>query len=180
MDEKNKDTQDSLSEIEELKSLGDKLTGLVPDRPRFDEFPKYSYSPMSIQIDRANHEAEGILKDAKLAVIRSYLKNEEERTRRQRPLLFIIAGLTFFQLSIFNVIIGAVVYFSFRNAEPSVLAALFGVLKYYIGATVTELIGMIAVITTGTYSLNHIKTMELLLKDKKSDKTKTDHEENAH
>ena len=161
-DSVNTQPTDSNPSFDELKNkLSDavptKLESTVPNTPSEDEVESL--------IVRYNDKSVEILKDAKLAAIWSFVKNESERTKRQKPLLYIVAIFTAIQLIAFNVIIAAVAWFSFQNSETDVITQLFDILKYYIGATVVELISMLAYITSGTFSTNHVKTMELLLKN---------------
>lgn len=101
------------------------------------------------------------------AVITTYIINETERVKRQRPLLFAVLVITFIQLLVFNAIVAAVVYLSFISDQQETINNLFEILKYYIGATVAELIGMVLFIVTGTFSSSHVETMKILLRRNK-------------
>ena len=62
---------------------------------------------------------------------------------------------------------------SFQTAQLEAITIdvvhnLFTILKYYIGATIVELIGMVWFITKGTFSSDHVKTMQSVLKGKSS------------
>ena len=50
---------------------------------------------------------------------------------------------------------------------------LFSIVKYYIGATVVELMGMIAFIAKGTFSSDHIKVMKFLFTEKEESEQET-------
>ena len=76
--------------------------------------------------------------------------------------------LTGFQVVVFNVIIAGTGWFVFHLNDASVFPLFFDILKYYIGATVVELIGILAFIIKGTFTSDHTKLMEILLnRDKK-------------
>lgn len=127
----------------------------IPESPTAGE--------INLLIEKHNDIMVNALNDAKLAAIWSFVKNEKERTERQKPLLFIVAGLTVIQLLAFNGIIGVAVWLVFKNGRTEVITHFIDLLKYYIGATVVELLSMLAYITTGTFSTNHVKTMNKLL-----------------
>ena len=104
---------------------------------------------------------------AKSAIIKSYAKNETERVKRQKYLLWAVVALTAIQMVFFNGVIAGVVYLSFKSGEQETINNIFDILKYYIGATVVELIGMIVYITSGTFSSSHVDTMKMLIQGSK-------------
>lgn len=161
--------QNPETEFEDLKNLlsdevPNDIESSIPESPTEDEVDSL--------IEKYNDKMVDVLKDAKLAAIWSFVKNESERTKRQKPLLFIVAGFTAIQLVAFNLIIGLTAWLVFKNGDTNVIIHLIELLKYYIGATVVELITMLAYITTGTFSTNHVKTMDKLLENISEEKTK--------
>ena len=120
-----------------------------------------------------NHHNEGVmdtLEDAKIAAIRSFTINENERAKRQRPLLIAILVITAIQCVFFNVLMGGVAFFILKMEEPEVLYQLFEILKWYIGATVVEFIGIIAFIVRATFSNDHMKVLYLILQGEEKTK----------
>ena len=104
---------------------------------------------------------------AKSVIIKAYADNENERVNRQKYLLWAVVILTAVQMIFFNAVIAVVVYYSFKSNNQSTISCLFDILKYYIGATVVELIGMIVYITSGTFSSSHYEAMKMLFQGKK-------------
>lgn len=149
------------------KSLKNGLVNEVPDNLQIEGQDEPTEEEVNNIIDSANSSAISAMDNARLAVLRSYAQNEKERTDRQKPLLYAIVGLTIVQLLVFNLIIGLIAWWTYKNGETSVVLQFFDILKYYIGATVVELIGMIWFITRGTFSSDHIKMMELMFGDEK-------------
>ena len=156
-----------------IDDLNKQLTDQVPEKQQFS-FPESAVKPKKEIVVKANARANEILNNAKISVVNSYVTNEEERTKRQKPLLYAIVAITAFQLVSFNVIIACCVFLAFKNNDPTILTQLFEVMKYYIGATIVELIGMVWFITKGTFSTNHVKTMELMLRDEVSKQANND------
>lgn len=109
-----------------------------------------------------------------LAVIDAYTDNEKARVKRQRWLFGVLVVFTGAQLWFFNKVINTTVSSSFeiimQHEQFDLLTDLYDILKFYIGATVVELIGMIATVTAGTFSSSHVKTMNMLLKSSKDKK----------
>lgn len=132
------------------------------------------YVPDTVSFDFNNDKVstKSIIEDAnKLAITKAYTENESARVKRQKWLLLAVVLFTACQLLFFNFVIHTTVTKSFQTAQLEsisnieVINNFFDILKYYIGATVVELIGMILFITKGTFSSDHVKTMELLLKN---------------
>lgn len=142
----------------------DSLTHRVPDEVVFglDTSTKQKSKDDKVAIDNDR---------AVLAIIKAYADNEMERVKRQKWLLIAVVFLAACQLIFFNRIIYQTVLQSIELAKMEmvngdIVQNLFNILKYYIGATVVELIGMIVFITKGTFTSDHVKTMELVLKGK--------------
>lgn len=137
----------------------------VPEKVTFGlKSPSVQKSKDAI-VDKDNDKAQ-------LAIIKAYTDHELERVKRQKWLLWAVVLLTAGQLIFFNYVIYLTLTQSFQTAQLEtisnldVINNLFEILKYYIGATVVELIGMVLFITKGTFSSDHVKTMELMLNGK--------------
>lgn len=152
----------SPNDFDELKAG---LHAVVPSDLKLEVQRTPSQEEVKTIIEDANARAAVILDNAKIAIIKSYTTNERERSNRQKPLLWLVVGLTGLQLIAFNVIIGVMIHKIFTTGKPEVILPFFEILKYYIGATVVELIGMILFITRDTFSSNHFKMMQMMLKD---------------
>lgn len=106
-----------------------------------------------------DYENDQVLKSA----IQAFNQGETDRSKRKKPLLWALIILTAFQVIVFNVIIAGTGWFLFRLNDVSVLPLFFDILKYYIGATLVELIGILTFIIKGTFTSDHTKLMETLL-----------------
>lgn len=150
---------------------------LLRNLQAFIESEKDGYSRLDIpdtptslsdqQIIEANLRAGEIINSAKIAVINSYISHEGTRIENRKPILRIVAWLTLLQIVTFNALMGIIIFLSFKNTNIEIQLKLFDILKYYIGATVVELIGMLTFITTATFSSNHFKTMKLIFEENK-------------
>lgn len=147
--------------------LSKKLQQFVPQNVTldFDERPTFDVTQSKIATENDKFQ---------LAVIGAYTDNEKARVGRQRWLFFVLVIFTGAQLWFFNKVINTTVSSSFeiimQHEQFDLLTDLFDILKFYIGATVVELIGMIATVTAGTFSSSHVKTMNMLLKNSKGKK----------
>ena len=162
-----------------LKKAEEELYGKVPPKtgvepPPNDPSKNNSDETVNSKIAEANAKARNFLDDAKYAIISAYTDNEKNRADRQKPLLNVVCWFTGLQLFVFNLVIaGAIVFiFFFKSKNQCLASQVFDILKYYIGATVVELIGMLIFITKGTFSDNHAKIMKDLLKSDTSEKDK--------
>lgn len=145
-------------------AFSEELKKQVPENVTFGLASPTSSKSKDEKVDTANDKAQ-------FATINAYTNHELERVRRQKWLLGAVVLLTAGQLIFFNYMIYMTVSQSFlvsqlETINIDVVNNLFDILKYYIGATVVELIGMILFITKGTFSSDHVKTMELILKGK--------------
>lgn len=147
---------------ESINDIGLQLSSKVPNSFFVDV--ENEVQPVKVQsiakiIDRENSRA-------KKAAIDAFTRAEWERVSHQKGLIVAIVGLTAVQLVFFNVIIACVLHSSFKQGERETIDNLFLILKYYVGATVAELIGMVAFIARGTFSSDHIKVMKFLFAEK--------------
>lgn len=146
-----------------LDDLNNYLFENFPNRQEYNIPDEQSVNKVSQLIESYNSKAEQTLEAARLAVIRSYVDNEKQRVIRQKPLLIVITILASVQLVAFNVMIFVILDFSFNTGNLEIINQMLNLFKYYIGATIVELIGLLVVITKGTFSSNHVKIMRLLL-----------------
>ena len=132
--------------------------------------------PSENKIAKANIKAEEALFDARLKITNLYIECEQKRLEQQKPLLDAVIGLTKIQLICFNVVICVLTYViatvSFFKMDLELWKVMLDFLKYYIGAVVVELLGMLFFIAKSTFSSNYNKIMENILdpnpkKDKK-------------
>lgn len=145
-------------------AFSDALKNQVPDSVTFGLVSPPSPKSKDEIVDKDNDRASA-------AIIKAYTEHEIARVKRQKWLLLVIVLLTAGQLVFFNYIIYLTITKSFQTAQlealnTDVINNLFTILKYYIGATIVELIGMIWFITKGTFSSDHVKTMLSVLKGK--------------
>ena len=158
------------SQKELLKTVSTRLTTDIPTAPTQNiESPSASLEEI---ITQANIKAGDIINNAKAAVLLAYINNENARTERQQPLFNAIKLFTGIQLGVFNVIVVLTVVWSFINGESGTIVLMFDILKYYMGATVVELIGMVVYIVSVTFSKDHMKIMKLVYGDELKAKTK--------
>lgn len=157
-----------------FEALKDGLTAKVPSKMENTVPDNPLPAQIKQKISQYNYKMADVSNDAKVAAIWSFVKNEEERTERQKPLLNNLVKLTVFQLVAFNVIIAGVAWLSFRCSDTTIVPQFFEILKYYIGATVAELLAMIWFVTKGTFSSEHIKMLGQLLEHKDSTEDKDD------
>lgn len=80
-------------------------------------------------------------------------KNENQKRKFKKSLLYLISFLTIIQLIFFNAVVVYVVlsltskWAIFKNLDAKTTSETLSFLKYYIGATVVELLGMLLFIT---------------------------------
>ena len=110
------------------------------------EFPSNEalFSSGENSIQEANNKAQ-------IVILKLLKDNEEERRKRRKPVLILISVLVVLQLVAFNAVIGGLVLGWWRTNNIEIATELLNFLKYYIGAVLVELRGMLAVITTDTF-----------------------------
>lgn len=132
--------------------------------------------PSKNKIADANIKAEGTLFDARLKLTNLYIECEQKRLEQQKPLLDAVVQLTKIQLICFNAVISVLTIvlaiISFIKMDLELWQAMLDFLKYYIGAVVVELVGMLFFIAKSTFSSNYSKIMQNVLEpNSKKDKT---------
>lgn len=158
---------DQCGKLKHSAQVYDKLVSKIPEsldvklEDDADNNNKREARPVEWIIDEINCRA----MDEAISV---FSKGESERLSHQNGLIKSVGRLTILQLIFFNVIVVIALIGSFVKGSPDIIKELFTILKYYIGATVVELIGMIAFITRGTFSSDHIKVMKMLFSPRSS------------
>ena len=104
---------------------------------------------------------------AREALLGSYIKEEGLRQQRQKPITIAIIILLSVQLILFNVLIFILVLNGAKTIESEIFSHLLDFLKYYIGAVVVELLGLIATITANTFSSNLSKNISKMFYENK-------------
>lgn len=119
------------------------------------------------EIDGVNAKAESAMVDSRAKLVNLYIACEQQRLSQQEPLLKLVISLNKTLIWLFNIVIGvvtlAVLALCFIRSDTNILDSLFDFLKYYIGAVVVELIGMLFFIVRGVFSSNFNKIMENVL-----------------
>lgn len=158
-------TSDLLSEIERG------MKGEVPQLPSVD-VPQKNVPAEKI-ISDANQKAKEPILDARIKLTNLYIECEQKRLEQQKPLLVSIVGLTKTLIWLFNGVIGfitvAVIILCFVKSDVSILERLFDFLKYYVGAVLVELTGMLLFVAKSVFSSNYRKILDNVL-NVKSDK----------
>ncbi len=113
--------------------------------------------------EKINEANERIRKE----LLKIYAEEERLRQKRQKPIMISVMVLLFVQLVCFNVLMFILVLDSAKTIEIEVFRLLLDFLKYYIGAVVVELIGLIVTITANTFSSHLSKNISKILFDKK-------------
>ena len=161
MDDKN--LENILAEI--TASLGN-LSAEVPQHPNINLLQsKVEYEE---EIEDINAKAEAAMIDSRAKLIGLYVECERQRLAQQEPILKSVISINKLLIWLFNIVIVilsvSVVVFAFVKSDVSVLQYLLDFLKYYIGAVVVELIGMLFFIVRGVFSSDYQKIMESVLK----------------
>ena len=169
----NAKTRDALSDqfqkgIDSNGSIEKTLIDAVPREFEFN-MPVAEPDKGVIETNKANGEAAEVLKNAKLAVINSYLKSEDNRLNLQLPLIKEIVNFTKRQLFFSNVVIVGIIITCVIKPDLEIIPQLIDFLKWYFGGTIIEFIGLIGIVTKGTFSDRNAKILEKLLNTKQED-----------
>lgn len=87
-----------------------------------------------------------------------FFNAEKQKQAWRDKIVGFIRGLIVFQLIVFNLIIGFIIvsiivnYTNFNKLSTSITSSLLNFLKYYISATIVELLGMLFFITQYSFS----------------------------
>lgn len=156
---------ESLNKDSFSKFVIDALTNEIPQTTKID-IPKET--PANEKIDTFNKNAENAIVDA-------YIKGENLRLDRQKPIIVFISVMLIVQLLAFNTLIFILVFSSFSIVakQTTLFVELLDFLKYYIGAVVVELIGIMVIITKNTFSLHLGKSIEKIMSSKKASNKKS-------
>ena len=135
------------------------------DKAVTDEIPENSCSASPQNLPSTLEAA--ITNENRMVVVDRVLdwcdKAENSRREREKPLLKTLKWFVIVQVSAFNAVIIALVVYLFLYREDTFMSLFFDVLKYYIGATVAELIGAFIFIIKATFTSDHIKMVEKIL-----------------
>lgn len=114
--------------------------------------PKSVESDLPKQRPSSNKTIQEINENA-LSILMGVLSSSEEaRIKQQKPLQISLLVFVGIQLIFFNGIICALVVYFFRLNDQSIIGHILDFLKYYVGAVLVELIGMIMFITKSTFT----------------------------
>lgn len=86
------------------------------------------------------------------------IKNENQKRKFKRAILWLVSILTFIQLIFFNVVVAFVVasitveHSFLKELDIKIISEMLDFLKYYIGATIVELLGMLLFIMRYVFS----------------------------
>lgn len=136
---------------------GDAMCGILAEARRSleNQVPLVQESQIPSE-DNAASKTKNIIKQANNQTLESILgfisKSEDARIERQNPVLYVVLVLTLIQLLVFNGLISFVIYSAVKTPEAGNLPIIVEFLKYYIGAVLVEMIGMIVFITKSTFT----------------------------
>lgn len=148
----------------ESKRIAEELKDAIPSDPTV-KMPSYSEDSdgngekkfsTEAKVDDANTKTKNTL----LALLD---KSEKARLSQQKPLLVTIGVCVGVQLLLFNVVIILLIIQWWGTENATIVTELLEFLKYYIGAVVVELIGMIVFITKSTFTSYAGKMIEKLV-----------------
>jgi hypothetical protein len=154
-------------------AISDDLKNNIPESVVFGFESDFNPRVKDELVEKANDKANSAITRTHNKILKTYTDHEIARMRRQKYLLLVIILLTAGQLLFFNCIIRMAVKESLLLVKSEIINSditnnLFTILKYYIGATIVELIGMVWFVTKATFSPDHVKTLELILNEKPS------------
>lgn len=167
MAENNPELDTNIEQIwAEIASSLDNLSSDIPKQPDINFLQKkVAYQD---EIDGVNARVEAAMIDSRAKLVNLYIDCEKERLEQQKPLLESVIKVNKTLIWLFNIVISiitiSVIVLCFVQSDTSILEGLFDFLKYYVGAVVVELIGMLFFIVRGVFSSNYNKIMENVLK----------------
>jgi hypothetical protein len=153
-----------------LDSYKAEMKNDVPEVPNV-KIPQSETPPEGIITD-ANTTALDPLVVAQGKIVDQYIKFEETRLTLQKPLQTNVIELTKLLIWLFNIVIGAITFavliFCFVQAAYStqILDMYFEFLRYYIGAVLLELLGLLAFIIKSVFASNYSKVIDSIFKPK--------------
>ena len=118
----------------------------------------------------AENKIDSFNENAKQAIVDAYSRSESLRLDRQKPMMVAIVIMLGVQLCAFNAVIFILLYKSFSviSSNSDLFAELLDFLKYYVGAVIVELVGLMLIVTKNTFSLHLGKMVDKLIASKKS------------
>ena len=161
-DDKKKTGTEQGSGSDPIGELLEPLIGQIPQDTYID-IPATATATSEEIVSDANSKLEDSL-------LKIFKKSEEIRLEQQKPLLIAIIVLVAIQLIAFNVIIWLLVSNILEQKEPQLITALLDFLKYYIGAVIVELIGLVVLVAQTTFSMHPTKMLERVIQNNKQGK----------
>ncbi|MGM9669583.1 MAG: hypothetical protein ACI3VZ_07495 [Faecousia sp.] len=135
--------------------------------PLIDQIPQDTYIDIPATETATSEE---IVSDANAkledSLLKIFKKSEDTRLEQQKPLLIAIIVLVAIQLVAFNVIIWMLVSNILGQKDPQLIMALLEFLKYYIGAVIVELIGLVVLVAQTTFSMHPTKMLEKFIQSR--------------
>lgn len=147
------------SDDNNLDSLLESLNSHLPETPQID-MPVLTATPSEEKVSDANSKLED-------AIANAFSKSEAERMEQQKPLLISIIALVAIQLLAFNYIIHLLVSKIITSTDTALITALLDFLKYYIGAVIVELVGLVVLVANTTFSMHPSKMLESIIQNRK-------------
>lgn len=112
----------------------------------------HSDLPESETSDDGESLVQELNREAATSLISIVKKAEDERLSRIKPLQYWLICFLGLQLIAFNAIVGFLVFTLFKNFTLDALSLFIEFLKYYVGAVLVELIGIMVFITKSTFT----------------------------
>lgn len=154
MEDKEKESKRIADELKE--DIPSDPTVKIPNHPKDSDGKEKKETSAAAKVDDANAKTKNTL----LGLLN---QSEEARLSQQKPLLVTIVVCVGAQLLLFNVVIILLIVQWWGTENATIVTGLLEFLKYYIGAVVVELIGMIVFITKSTFTSYAGKMIEKLI-----------------
>lgn len=141
-------------EIPELEAV-DSLPAMDGDslwQALSSQIPKVVKSDLPEQKETSEQQINKMNMAAQTSLLEILSQNEQERLKQQNPLRTWLLILVSGQMVAFNVIMGYMVYRVCSNLTSEIIADILDFFKYFIGAVLVELIGMVWFITKSTFT----------------------------
>lgn len=120
-------------------------------RNRVPKVPKAKIPGEKAEAEKIIVQANDNALNAQSSILALIADSEKARLEKQKPVLYWVIAFVGSQLLAFNAIIALVIWSAATNSSNGNFALIFEFLKYYIGAVLVELIGMIVFITQSTF-----------------------------
>lgn len=120
-------------------------------RSQVPEVPEAKIPDEKAEAEKIIVQANDNALNAQSSILALIADSEKARLEKQKPVLYWVIVFVGSQLFVFNAIIAFVIWSAATNSSNENFALIFEFLKYYIGAVLVELIGMIVFITQSTF-----------------------------